>query len=185
MPAVEAAVLQTDISRDRPLWAEVESDAGAVEMVASHRNRDAAADVERAWQELERVAVAHSEAIAVLELDRKLPLPVPRLDPSRAVWGALGPARPITGRSVDQRPLIRPIVLAETKDRFRLNVSLPIAFDGLGRLEVDLLCAAARVAVELDGAQHLMDPVAYRRDRRKDQVYRRMATWCCAFLPKT
>ena len=60
--------------------------------------------------------------------------------------------------------------LAATKGRFDVNVSLPIAFDGLGRLEVDLLCADARVAVELDGAQHLADPVAYRRDRRKDQV---------------
>jgi len=49
-----------------------------------------------------------------------------------------------------------------------LNVALPIAFDGQGQLEVDLLCAEARVAVELDGAQHLADPVAYRRDRRKD-----------------
>jgi very-short-patch-repair endonuclease len=47
---------------------------------------------------------------------------------------------------------------------------LPIAFDVLGQLEVDLLCSDARVAVELDGAQHLADPVAYRRDRRKDQV---------------
>ena len=40
----------------------------------------------------------------------------------------------------------------------------------MGRLEVDLLCADARVAVELDGAQHLADPDAYRRDRRKDQL---------------
>jgi very-short-patch-repair endonuclease len=40
----------------------------------------------------------------------------------------------------------------------------------MGRLEVDLLCTEARVAVELDGAQHLADPVAYRRDRRKDQL---------------
>jgi very-short-patch-repair endonuclease len=60
--------------------------------------------------------------------------------------------------------------LAETKGRFRLNVALPIAFDGYGQLEVDLLCADARVALELDGAQHLADPVAYRRDRRKDQL---------------
>ena len=60
--------------------------------------------------------------------------------------------------------------LPETKGRFRLNVGLPIAFDGLSNLEVDLLCADARVAVELDGAQHLADPVAYRRDRRKDQL---------------
>lgn len=60
--------------------------------------------------------------------------------------------------------------LPETRARFRLNVALPIAFDGFGALEVDLLCADARVAVELDGAQHLSDPVAYRRDRRKDQL---------------
>ncbi len=60
--------------------------------------------------------------------------------------------------------------LSETKGSFRVNVALPIAFDGFGRLEVDLLCADARVAVELDGAQHLADPVAYRRDRRKDQL---------------
>jgi very-short-patch-repair endonuclease len=60
--------------------------------------------------------------------------------------------------------------LSETKGRFRINVGLPIAFDGFGTLEVDLLCADARVAVELDGAHHLADPVAYRRDRRKDQL---------------
>ena len=60
--------------------------------------------------------------------------------------------------------------LAETKGRFRVNVALPIAFDGVRTLEVDLLCADARVAVELDGGQHLADPVAYRRDRRKDQL---------------
>lgn len=60
--------------------------------------------------------------------------------------------------------------LPETKGRFRVNAELPIAFDGFGKLEVDLLCANARIAVELDGAQHLADPVAYRRDRRKDQL---------------
>jgi very-short-patch-repair endonuclease len=60
--------------------------------------------------------------------------------------------------------------LPETKERFRVNAALPIAFDGFGNLEVDLLCADVRVAVELDGAQHLADPIAYRRDRRKDQL---------------
>jgi superfamily II DNA or RNA helicase len=60
--------------------------------------------------------------------------------------------------------------LHETRGRFLINVDLPIAFDGFGKLEVDLLCADARVAVELDGAQHLADPAAYRRDRRKDQL---------------
>jgi hypothetical protein len=60
--------------------------------------------------------------------------------------------------------------LAETKGRFEVNVSLPIAFNGAGSLEVDLLCADARVAVEIDGSQHLADPAAYRRDRRKDHL---------------
>ena len=60
--------------------------------------------------------------------------------------------------------------LTETSGRFRLNVALPIPFDGFGSLEVDLLCADARVAIELDGGQHLADPIAYRRDRRKDQL---------------
>src|SRR5438094_5139958 len=46
----------------------------------------------------------------------------------------------------------------------------PIAFDGWGRMEVDLLCADARLVIEIDGGPHLADPVAYRRDRRKDQL---------------
>ena len=35
--------------------------------------------------------------------------------------------------------------LTETKGRFGVNVALPIAFDGAGRLEVDLLCTNTRV----------------------------------------
>jgi superfamily II DNA or RNA helicase/very-short-patch-repair endonuclease len=72
--------------------------------------------------------------------------------------------------------------LAETKGRFNVNTALPIAFDGLARLEVDLLCADARVAVELDGAQHLADPVAYRRDRRKDQLLQENGFFVLRFL---
>jgi very-short-patch-repair endonuclease len=60
--------------------------------------------------------------------------------------------------------------LAETAGRFRLNVELPIAFDGWGRMEVDLLSANARVVIELDGGQHLGDADAYRRDRRRDML---------------
>ncbi len=59
---------------------------------------------------------------------------------------------------------------------------MPIAFDGFGTLEVDLLCADARVAVELDGAQHLADPAAYRRDRRKDQLLQENGYWVLRFL---
>lgn len=55
-----------------------------------------------------------------------------------------------------------------TAGKFQLNAELPISFDGRGKMEVDLLNVDARVAVELDGAQHLADPQAYRRDRYKD-----------------
>jgi very-short-patch-repair endonuclease len=63
-----------------------------------------------------------------------------------------------------------------------LNVGLPVPFDGQSRLEVDLLCAGARVAIELDGAQHLADPVAYRRDRRKDQLLQENDYFVLRFL---
>jgi very-short-patch-repair endonuclease len=49
-----------------------------------------------------------------------------------------------------------------------LNADLPIPFDGRGRMEVDFLCEEAELVLELDGSQHLNDPEAYRRDRRKD-----------------
>jgi very-short-patch-repair endonuclease len=60
--------------------------------------------------------------------------------------------------------------LAETAGRFRLNVELPIPFDGWGRMEVDLIGGQSRIAIELDGGQHLDDADAYRRDRRKDAL---------------
>jgi superfamily II DNA or RNA helicase/very-short-patch-repair endonuclease len=72
--------------------------------------------------------------------------------------------------------------LTETGGRFRLNVALPIPFDGFGTLEVDLLCADARVVTELDGGQHLADPVAYRRDRRKDQLLQENGYFVLRFL---
>jgi len=59
---------------------------------------------------------------------------------------------------------------------------LPIAFDGMSTLEVDLLCADCRVAVELDGAQHLGDRAAYRRDRRKDQLLQENGYFVLRFL---
>jgi len=71
--------------------------------------------------------------------------------------------------------------LPETAGRFRLNVELPIPFDGRGRMEVDLLCADARVVVELDGPQHL-DIDAYRRDRRKDTLLQENGYFVLRFL---
>ena len=51
--------------------------------------------------------------------------------------------------------------------KFRLNTKLPILFDGFSELEIDLLNAEQRIAIEIDGPQHLT-PDHYRRDRRKD-----------------
>lgn len=72
--------------------------------------------------------------------------------------------------------------LPETVGRFRLNVELPIPFDGWGHLEVDLLCAEAKVAIEIDGGQHLADAEAYRRDRRKDLLLQENGYFVLRFL---
>src|SRR4030095_12331186 len=93
---------------------------------------------------------------------------------------AAGPAR---ARSATEAFLYRRLdTLAETRGRFRLNVTLPIPFDGCGTLEVDLLCGDARLVIELDGGQHLADPVAYRRDRRKDQLLQENGYFVLRFL---
>ncbi len=60
--------------------------------------------------------------------------------------------------------------LEQTAGLFKLNVRLPIAFDAMGQMEVDLLCRQAGIVLEIDGSQHLNDRDAYRRDRRKDQL---------------
>jgi superfamily II DNA or RNA helicase/very-short-patch-repair endonuclease len=74
-------------------------------------------------------------------------------------------------RSASEAFLYRRLeTLAATAGRFRLNVELPIPFDRWGRMEVDLLCVESKIAIELDGGQHLSDPDAYRRDRRKDAL---------------
>ncbi len=60
--------------------------------------------------------------------------------------------------------------LDKAAGKFRLNAELPIPFDGWGCMEVDLLCAQSKIAIELDGGQHLGNTDAYRRDRRKDAL---------------
>jgi len=47
---------------------------------------------------------------------------------------------------------------------------------------MDLLCAEARVVIELDGAQHLSDAEAYRRDRRKDTLLQENGYFVLRFL---
>jgi len=72
--------------------------------------------------------------------------------------------------------------LSQTAAKFRLNAELPIPFDGRGCMEVDLLCEHTRLAIELDGAQHMNDPQAYRRDRRKDALLQEHGYFVLRFL---
>ena len=81
---------------------------------------------------------------------------------------AEGPDR---ARSVTEAFLYKRLqTLTATAGRFRLNARLAIPFDGFSGMEVDLLCDKPRLVIEIDGPQHLGDPVAYRRDRRKDRL---------------
>jgi superfamily II DNA or RNA helicase/very-short-patch-repair endonuclease len=96
------------------------------------------------------------------------------------VLDAGGAAR---ARSASEAFLYRRLeTLQETAGRFRLNVELPILFDAWGRMEVDFYCADFRVVVELDGAQHLADAEAYRRDRRKDILLQQNGYFVLRFL---
>jgi len=93
---------------------------------------------------------------------------------------AKGEAR---ARSATEAFLFRRLeTLPQTAGEFVLNVVLPIIFDERGQMEVDLLCAQARLAVELDGPQHLSDPDAYRRDRRKDALLQENGYFVLRFL---
>jgi very-short-patch-repair endonuclease len=86
-------------------------------------------------------------------------------------------------RSASEAFLYRRLeTLAATTGKFRLNVELPIPFDGWGRMEVDLFCALSRVAIELDGGQHFGDADAYRRDRRKDALLQECGYLVLRFL---
>jgi superfamily II DNA or RNA helicase len=72
--------------------------------------------------------------------------------------------------------------LDATKGLFLLNAELPIPFDGWSKMEVDLLSRDVRLAVELDGPQHLADVLAYRRDRRKDRLLQEQGYLVLRFL---
>jgi len=86
-------------------------------------------------------------------------------------------------RSASEAFLYRRLqTLTETKERFRLNVILPIPFDNTGHMEVDFLCAELGLVIELDGAQHLADAEAYRRDRRKDALLQQQGYFVLRFL---
>jgi superfamily II DNA or RNA helicase len=72
--------------------------------------------------------------------------------------------------------------LPSTEDLFRINEELPIPFGGNATMEVDFLCADAKLAIELDGAHHLADSNAYRRDREKDALLQENGFYVLRFL---
>ena len=72
--------------------------------------------------------------------------------------------------------------LPETAGLFMLNAKLPIPFDGWSEMEIDLFCPKLKLAVEIDGPQHLADPAAYRRDRRKDALLQENGCHVLRFL---
>ena len=49
-------------------------------------------------------------------------------------------------------------------------------------MEVDFVCEELRLVLELDGAQHLADAEAYRRDRRKDALLQKHGYLVLRFL---
>jgi very-short-patch-repair endonuclease len=72
--------------------------------------------------------------------------------------------------------------LPETTGLFRLNAKLPIPFDGWSEMEIDLFCAGFKLAIEIDGPQHLSDSAAYRSDRRKDALLQENGCHVLRFL---
>jgi superfamily II DNA or RNA helicase len=101
--------------------------------------------------------------------------------------GAARPAPTVApagrARSASEAFLFRRLeTLSATKGRFQLNADLPIPFDGLSQMEVDFLCDASRLVVEIDGAQHLSDAGAYRRDRRRDRLLQENGYMVLRFL---
>jgi very-short-patch-repair endonuclease len=56
------------------------------------------------------------------------------------------------------------------------------AIDTRSALKVDFLCERSGLVIELDGAQHLGDPEAYRRDRRKDALLQQRGYFVLRFL---
>lgn len=68
-----------------------------------------------------------------------------------------------------------------TRDLFALNATVDLG-DGSRPLEVDFLCRELRIAVEIDGYHHFLDPERFRRDRRKDLALQCAGYWVVRYL---
>lgn len=88
-----------------------------------------------------------------------------------------------SARSAAERFLFRFLDgLPRTKGYFALNGRLDIPFGPNPYMEVDLLCASKKIAVEIDGAFHFEDAEHYRRDRRKDYLLQKNGYLVLRFL---
>ena len=87
------------------------------------------------------------------------------------------------GRSAAEKFLFRYLeAMPATQGLFALNGRLPVPFGPNAFMEVDLLCASRRVAVEVDGKFHFASPENYRRDRRKDFLLQKAGYLVLRFL---
>jgi very-short-patch-repair endonuclease len=90
---------------------------------------------------------------------------------------------PVRARSASEAFLFKRLeTLEATRGRFTLNTELPIPFNQRGGMEVDFLCDSAKLVIELDGAQHLQDEAAWRRDRNKDALLQTHGYFVLRFL---
>jgi len=71
---------------------------------------------------------------------------------------------------------------SRTRGQFRLNVPVHTADPVLPRVEVDLLAAGVRTAVEVDGPFHFRCEQDYRHDRRKDLALQQAGYLVLRFL---
>jgi Protein of unknown function (DUF559) len=58
--------------------------------------------------------------------------------------------------------------VVETAGLFELNATLDFYFGSNRWIEIDLAASTLKLAIEVDGYHHFLDPEAFRRDRRKD-----------------
>lgn len=123
------------------------------------------------WSSMRRL-VEQAAILRVLdidEIDRILALGrrrgAPRLRTILAPWRNTTEPRPVVRSRLEARLL--PLLIEEGLPVPRSNVKLNI--DGY-RVEVDLLWEKQRLAIETDGEETHGTPMAFQRDRKRDQV---------------
>jgi very-short-patch-repair endonuclease len=118
----------------------------------------------------DRLGAMVNEGIVSLPAGRRLEASARGLDPGKGLAVEARTPRPIARKarsSAEERLFEELERTPSTAGRFELNGLLSVAF-GECSAEVDLLSRQDEVAIEVDGYHHFQDPVAYRRDRRKD-----------------